>query len=66
MLQYCFNKKLQVSSLSLKTLEGASADLAEIEQIVKERMVRNCSLIDVVLFLNLKHARLLTLFNFYW
>lgn len=32
----------QVSSLTLKNLEGAtSADLAEIEQIVKERMVRN-------------------------
>lgn len=32
---------LQVSSLTLKSLEGAtSADLAEIEQIVKERMVR--------------------------
>jgi len=31
---------LQSSSLSLKALEGAtSADLAEIEQIVKERMV---------------------------
>jgi hypothetical protein len=30
---------LQASSLSLKALDGASADLAEIEQIVKERMV---------------------------
>jgi len=30
---------LQASSLSLKALDGATADLAEIEQIVKERMV---------------------------
>jgi hypothetical protein len=45
--RHCLNIGLclQSSSLSLKALEGAtSADLAEIEQIVKERMV--CCLVN--------------------
>lgn len=38
----------QVSSLTLKSLEGAtSADLAEIEQIVKERMVRHFTVLTL-------------------
>lgn len=42
---------LQVSNLTLKSLEGAtSADLAEIEQIVKERMVRNNNSFSSFLF----------------